>query len=109
MRSQQFTISVNDDTELTAIVAMTSPGSPGKISGPPEDCYPPESPEFDIEGWLINGKPATEDEVLAIPSEKHIRAIEDEILEMAYADDWSDERDPDDARDQRMDDERWFE
>lgn len=36
------------ETEVTVVYSYT-PGSPGKLSGPPEDCYPPEGPEVDIE------------------------------------------------------------
>lgn len=33
------------------------PGDPGKLYGPPEDCYPPEAPEIEIDVLKItNGK-----------------------------------------------------
>ncbi len=31
------------------VTFSASPGDPGRTSGPPEHCYPPEGPEFDLE------------------------------------------------------------
>jgi len=31
------------------VTYSTSPGDPGQTSGPPERCWPPEPPEFEIE------------------------------------------------------------
>lgn len=36
------------DLEVT-ITGTYRPGTPGKLSGPPENCYPPEDPEIEIE------------------------------------------------------------
>ena len=36
------------DHEIFTRIRMTHPGDPGRISGPPENCYPPEPPEFEI-------------------------------------------------------------
>ena len=33
--------------EVSVEMDCTYPGDPGKLSGPPEDCYPPEGPEFE--------------------------------------------------------------
>ena len=33
--------------EVSVELDCTSPSDPGKLSGPPEDCYPPESAEFE--------------------------------------------------------------
>ena len=62
MRRQGGTISVlwgrslaDRDVEYR-VVASYSPGHPGQLYGPPENCYPPESPEveytdvFEVEG-----------------------------------------------------------
>lgn len=46
-----------DDIEYTVTVSYFDPGSPGKLSGPPEDCYPPEcwEIEFDDNVKATNG------------------------------------------------------
>ena len=38
-------------------ITITSyiPGDPGRISGPPEHCYPPEPPEIEFEVRTANG------------------------------------------------------
>jgi len=33
--------------EVSIDMECTYPGDPGRLSGPPEDCYPPEGPEFE--------------------------------------------------------------
>ena len=52
------------------IEARVSGGSPGKIYGPPENCYPPEPPEVEIHRVLLNGNiwddELTDDERIAI-------------------------------------------
>lgn len=40
------------EVEVTVVYNWT-PGSPGRTYGPPEDCYPPEGPEVDIEGIFL--------------------------------------------------------
>ena len=35
------------EVEIT-VEAKYIPGDPGRLSGPPEDCYPPEPPEVEI-------------------------------------------------------------
>lgn len=30
------------------------PGDPGRVSGPPEKCYPPEDPSMEIHSVLLN-------------------------------------------------------
>ncbi len=112
MLRQQFTIPINDDDELTATVVMTNPGDPGRLSGPPEDCYPPEGPEFEVSDFLLNGKPA-EPRTLAILegfTDTNGKSVYDEFLELAYSADWGDfnERDPDAENDARRDDARFF-
>lgn len=48
-----------DDQEVEVKVTYCGyPGSPGKTSGEPETCYPPEPSEMDIEVTRVdNGKP----------------------------------------------------
>ena len=36
------------EVEFTIALTCTARGTPGKLSGPPEDCYPPEGPEFEV-------------------------------------------------------------
>lgn len=36
---------VNSDREVEI---NYTPGDPGRLSGPPEDCYPPEDPEWEL-------------------------------------------------------------
>jgi hypothetical protein len=33
-----------------------TPGDPGRLSGPPEHCYPPEAPEVEISKLTYNGQ-----------------------------------------------------
>jgi hypothetical protein len=39
-----------------ASVVHYRPGDPGNISGPPENCYPPEPPELDFHILDMQGK-----------------------------------------------------
>jgi hypothetical protein len=36
------------------------PGDPGRTSGPPERCYPPEPEELEISSILLRGEPPLE-------------------------------------------------
>jgi hypothetical protein len=36
------------------------PGDPGRCSGPPENCYPPEPPEVNLSELKLNGKDFSE-------------------------------------------------
>lgn len=42
--------SEDDDSESREIEVEVSftPGTPGRLYGPPEDCYPPEGPEVEV-------------------------------------------------------------
>jgi hypothetical protein len=48
-----------EDIDVIVDVSLISFGTPGYISGPPEKCYPPEPPEFRVNGIYIDapGKP----------------------------------------------------
>ncbi len=54
-----FTLSIDEDTEeftsmeLDFNLKQTYAGDPGKLSGPPEDCYPPENPEWELDGLTL--------------------------------------------------------
>ena len=60
----KFSIPVNIyfsecDREIEVWCNVTNyyPGDPGKYSGPPENCYPAESPEIEyFLSWKDNGK-----------------------------------------------------
>lgn len=50
-----------DGNEVDCRVEFTYyPGDPGRLSGPPEDCYPPEPPEFEICRVLVDGNDVIE-------------------------------------------------
>ena len=49
-------------TTIPIEIKITSyiPGDPGRISGPPELCYPPESPEIEFEIYTLTGTELSE-------------------------------------------------
>lgn len=86
-----------DDQEIELVVRGSySPGSPGKVWGPPEDCYPPEPAEVEIEEILKDGQPW--DGQLTDEEEK---AAEEAL--MASAEDADFGPDPDERYDSRFD------
>lgn len=87
-----YTVEI-DDVEYVARVTSYYPGDPGRTSGPPEMCYPPEPPEIEWELWTVDDKPAP-DEVLTSQREDEIT---DQLLE------WLQEEQDDDY-DARYDD-----
>ena len=40
-----------------SLVGHYTPGSPGRTYGPPEDCYPAEPEDVELEVALVDGKP----------------------------------------------------
>ncbi len=54
-----FTISVDEDQEIFTTVEvefylkLTDRGRPAKIYGPPEDCYPAEAPEWELDSIVL--------------------------------------------------------
>ncbi len=63
-------------------VTAYRPAVPGRVSGPPEDCYPPEAAEFEYEILNLDRTPAPDAEVtgndedrLIDEYELHITAI----------------------------------
>ena len=48
--------------EIPVTVRVTSytPGDPGRLSGPPENCYPAEAAEFETVEFLADGTPVPE-------------------------------------------------
>lgn len=54
----EYTKTLWQDCNLTLLIKWEGYDDPGKLSGPPEDCYPPES---DME-WEIVGATIEDDE-----------------------------------------------
>src|SRR3990167_5197015 len=67
------------------VVAAVQPGSPGRLSGPPEDCYPADPPEIEVDS--IEMKLGTRRRVIQWDAlnDKAQDAILDDIMEQ-----WSD-------------------
>ena len=51
---------VVDDVEYE-VTGYYFPGEPGKLSGPPEECYPDEDPIIDIESIVGPDGPVSEE------------------------------------------------
>jgi len=82
-----------DEEELELTVRGTvSKFIPGRFFGPPENCYPDEGGEAEIEAILLNGKPWTGE---LTPKEK--QAVEELLIEEAAND--GPDYEPDDDRD----------
>jgi len=79
-------------------ITVTSWGCEARIYGPPEDCYPAEPPEWDVESivlWLDDpnrpdcGLFEATGALFDVLSEHFADAIAEQIAEAeAYADDW---------------------
>lgn len=85
-----------EEVELT-LVGQFSPGDPGKVSGPPENCWPPEPAEAEVEQVLKDGKPWDG----KLTEEEEDAAVE--ALLKAGDDSFDDGPDPDDFYDSRFD------
>lgn len=87
----------DDDCVLTEkeyeVSASVSKYVPAKISGPPENCYPAEGGEVEIDSITLNGK----DVDLEDFSPKEIEKMEEQLFEAAQddADDYDCEPDDD--------------
>jgi len=47
-----------DDEEIELnLEGYYTPGTPGKLYGPPEDCYPDEPEDAELEAVLLDGEP----------------------------------------------------
>ena len=55
-----YFIDLGDLGEQEVRVGYTyAPGDPGRISGPPENCWPPEGAEYEIISLSFGDKPVT--------------------------------------------------
>lgn len=50
---------------ITVTVDWTGYSDPGRLYGPPEDCYPPES-ELEITEVCVDGEPVDYDKVFSV-------------------------------------------
>ena len=104
----EFIIDLGEAGECNFIVSGNfSPGDPGRTSGPPERCYPPEPAEFEILSFhavRARLKPSEVPEWLL----ERLTANEDlvERIELEAADFFEDLLAPDDRRDYDQDQER---
>jgi hypothetical protein len=78
-----------DDYLVTCYVTM---GSPGRLYGPPDSCYPPEGAEVEVlsiehDGGEHDGEPATVEEESALMDDpKELGRVEDKAVEAAEDD-----------------------
>jgi len=91
-----------EEIEIEATAEIT-PGDPGKISGPPENCYPPEDPEIYTNDWKVIGEHAGLDFELTDAEEQQMldgllenaeNLAEDARSDYEY-DQWKERRDED--------------
>lgn len=118
--NQQFDYEVSFEDEIGHCVAFDvtyTPGDPGKLSGPPENCYPPTGPDIDIENLRVNlGKGKTrkltaedfkaigvedEDELVEKILKDHLDGISEAAAEEAEGPDPSDFIDEETGRGRR--------
>jgi hypothetical protein len=72
-----------DRLDVEVEYRVISMGSKGRYSGPPEDCYPGEGPELDIEAVLLvdeDGK-TTDEDILDELSDAALDRLEDRVAE----------------------------
>jgi len=55
MTKFKFVTSYEDEAGIVVIFdASFTPGDPGRCSGPPERCYPPEPPEVELDNPMVD-------------------------------------------------------
>lgn len=91
----EFGVERGEEEVILTIRGNVSPYVPAKTWGPPENCYPAEGGEAEIEVVLLNGKPWDGE----LTDEERERA--EEALQEKAADDGYDGPDPDDYYDDR--------
>lgn len=48
-KSQALSLFIELGGHEVRVTGTATPGDPGQTSGPPERCYPPEDPEYEVE------------------------------------------------------------
>ena len=80
MRATRFT---DEQFEMHGVTVLCSgtyyPGSPGRYSGPPEDCYPAEPDELEIESVTVGGV-----DIIALVSDAFLDRCDDELRARIY-------------------------
>jgi hypothetical protein len=66
-----------------------TPGDPGRLSGPPEKCYPPEASEFEFHTLTCEGKDAMFLLDSTMDDDIHMAAIE--AYESNYDEDYDED------------------
>jgi len=99
MRGYQVDIAIRrDDGEHDAFISGTFyPGDPGRVCGRPEDCYPPEPGEYEIESAV-----GPDGESIELTDSEVDRAFD--VAQDTCPDEW-DEWAYEADRDDRLDDE----
>jgi hypothetical protein len=103
----RYTSTVERAGHELRVTFSASPGDPGRTSGPPERCYPPEPPEFEIERielqWSIPDDLGPDakaqrpiwldltDLLLEVGGDSFVEMLEDELLNALADDDYPDE------------------
>lgn len=72
------------DIKMLVKVNILEPGRPAFLSGPPENCYPAEPPELEIEEVEVLESPWEDDYVDFSPPSHVQEAIMDKALEVYY-------------------------
>lgn len=92
----EFSVERGEEEVMLTIRGNVSKYIPAKTWGPPENCYPAEGGEAEVEEILLNGKP-WDGELTGKEQEK----AEEALQEKAANDDDYDGPDPDDYYDDR--------
>lgn len=83
-----FILGVKVEVDFEADITITDQGDPGKTYGPPENCWPPESAEFEFDGPIKVYLPG---DYVIEANWSDITEPNSEILERAvkeYVDNW---------------------
>jgi len=80
MTPQKIDITINDK-DYTIVILSYTPADPGRIIGPPEDCYPPEpsEAEFDLvdsAGFLCDDEAEKYEDIIMDKIDEHMEGDE---------------------------------
>ena len=99
MTRRTFPVAIGS-LELNAIAEVTGEFRPAQISGPPERCYPEESPEVDVRALRLGETDLSG----LLPHDDILEQVADQILEqLAEAEREGDQDAYDKWRDRQMD------